>query len=1179
MPGATSTSLLLNIGTPDPDTGKFPVKATLDGAGSLQTSIHIPAEDLQKCESEPWNYGRKLGESVFADPDLRRALAYARGKNGQRVSVSLEIDVEAFAAQKILWERLIFTNGDEELAFAASSGFGLSRLIPSETPAAAPPAQGPFRLLLVIASPIELQDASEGSPMKAIDASAEIGNLRSAWDSLVRRGLLRATILGRVEDSLATSLRASGYDVISKAATLEAISDALSAFDSLHLICHGSFKDNTAHLLLEDPDGRSKAVTEQDFLPKLGERSLRLVFLQACQSAKRNPGSPNVFSGLAPKVALRAAAVVAMQDFVLMEDAKRFAQEFYDTLLATGSADFAANAGRRTLYRPDSGNWAIPALFLAPKAEPLWQPDAILAAVQDLAAKFREKPDVAAPFPIEVVRLGPGISTQMETSPPGPRVRLPDAVSSALFPEKGDASPLVVIAGHYGRAKTAQLYYLYNEYASRVARGGPLPLLTRLNDFQPADVSSAEAVARAVAKTYSDFAGIELSISVLTRRLSQPFVLLVDGDQDADNRKRLYAFECFADLTKGRTDASVVITLDQGSLEQVPSLTGALASGSSDSEGQTPIFLVQLLSPANIAQYVNSLPGDSGRALLQAIEHSNLFDLAGVPWLLSSLIRQSNRSILSRSGVIARISNGNFAAVNLPPGGRRIVQDLLGRIAWTLQTHQIQRLAGSGLYEVLDEVRGRREIPLEQLRAAALETKMVCPSEDDGIRFAYPGFQSFWCAQYFLDSGAGIGRHLDDVTATLGRRSRIRLWEDTLVLLAGLMDEPDRLVRRILSGSSLGAGEQTFLAARCINEARLSGRPIAPDVSLQVLDNLILRSSSLRERIASIRIRATECLGLLRDPTAIPHLVSLVMGLIRPVRDGVLTFEVSGMRQAALQVLLTMQQEAEAYVRSLAADPNAKSSVQQLPELIRAWRAADSQALQAIFMRKDEGIPAICAFVLAALGDQNLEFLSEQIADPSAPTDTVWAIADAVLLFDPGKVTRFTLPRMRENSALHTPAAYIIGRLRIATPESEEAQFLNNCLRSSDAKTQGVALRSLAQLGDTRYRDLCEWVVTGRGTSPNREIPIPKKSKDRNLLRYYALESLRLIGTEATIEALRAARSWSADETADPQAIDLSQLSYQVTEDIYWRLTGGMEGDSYEPPSSPKIGLTAGARG
>src|SRR6185436_14349337 len=235
------------------------------------------------------------------------------------------------------------------------------------------------------------------------------------------------------------------------------ISDALSSFDSLHLICHGAFKKGRASLLLEDPEGRSALISEDDFLPKLGTRSLRLVFLQACQSARREPGVSNVFSGLAPKIARRAAAVVAMQDFVRIDDASRFAQEFYDTLLATGSASQAASAGRLTLRRPDSGNWAIPALYLAPNAEPLWQPDAILAASQDLAARFREQHNYAMHFPVEVIRHTAGESSKMETSPPGPRVAVFEAVEAALATSGGERSGVVVLAGNSGRAKTSQL--------------------------------------------------------------------------------------------------------------------------------------------------------------------------------------------------------------------------------------------------------------------------------------------------------------------------------------------------------------------------------------------------------------------------------------------------------------------------------------------------------------------------------------------------------------------------------------------------------------------------------------------------------------------------------------------------------------------------------------------------
>ncbi len=1159
---APSTNLLLRIRAPRPDQpDQFPIEISLDGGGSLRASVRIPFEELIEADSRPWEYGRRLGASLFSEPSLRRALSYARGKDGHRVAISIEVDADATPAHSVLWERLIFSSGDEEEAFAASSQYGLSRLIPSETPALPAPGDGPLRLLLVVASPVELATLGQSSQLAPIDTAAEIANLRGAWDSLVARGLLRVKILGRIDAALADPLREAGYDVAARPATLESIADFISGVDSLHLICHGAFRDGKASLLLEDSEGRSKVIAEDQFLPPLGKRSLRLVFLQACQSATRSPGTTNVFSGLAPKVARVASAVVAMQDYVLMDDAKRFAQEFYETLLTTGSAHSAVNAGRRTLYRLDSGNWAIPALFLAPRAEPLWQADAVLSAVHDVSAKLHEIPDVATPFPIEVIRLGSAVSFQTETSPPGARVRLSQAIAAEISNPESD-SHLIVIAGHNGRAKTAQLYSLYTEYAAKVSRGGPLPFLVRMSHFEPADVTATESVAKAISKTFGDLIDGQVSIPAIAKRLSQPFVLFLDGDQETDNRRRTFACENLTELIENREDAFVVATLDQYSLDHIPAL--ALRA---EKKPAAAIFLVQLMTPASVGQFLHGLPSGTGAPLLHVIEHSNLFDLATVPWLLSILIRQPSRSIGSRSQVIERVVNSNFASVPWTLGARRIVQDLLGNIAWTLQTLKLQRLTGSQLYELLDETRGRREVPLEQLRNAALETRMLAPTDEDGVRFAYPGFQSFWCAKHLLSlDPTEMKRRLDDVTATLGRWSRVRLWEDTLVLLTGLMDEPDQLLRRILSGNNLSVGEQTFLAARCINEAHLCGKSVASDVSLQVLDSLILRSSNCQDGTTAPRVRAAATLGLLRDPQAIPHLLSLAIKPTYIDPDGNLTFHPSGVRQAALQVLMTMQKEAEAHIDSLT-----NSGVQSIPDLIEAWRANDSESLKRIFFRKEKGLPAIAAFALAAIGEDNLEFLAKQILDPSIENDTMWAIADAVLFCDPRTVASSVVAGMRRNPALHLPAAYILGRLGISDPGSDELRFLDRCLHDDNVRVQGVALRSLAQLGQTDYRELAEWIATGQGKpSSQGSLRVPKRNSERNVLRRYALESLRLIGTLATIDRLRESRNSEARKRDPFQSPQLNQLSYEISEAIYWRVTGGLKGDFYDlPPESP----------
>ena len=73
-------------------------------------------------------------------------------------------------------------------------------------------------------------------------------------------------------------------------------------------------------------------------------------------------------------------------------------------------------------------------------------------------------------------------------------------------------------------------------------------------------------------------------------------------------------------------------------------------------------------------------------------------------------------------------------------------------------------------------------------------------------------------------------------------------------------------------------------------------------------------------------------------------------------------------------------------------------------------------------------------------------------------------------------------------------------------------------------------------------------------------LPLEIAEEDRNRLQNAAMESLREIGTAESIVALRAARQQAAGMT-----ITLRQLSFDVAEDIYWRLTGGLSRESFDP--------------
>ena len=386
-------------------------------------------------------------------------------------------------------------------------------------------------------------------------------------------------------------------------------------------------------------------------------------------------------------------------------------------------------------------------------------------------------------------------------------------------------------------------------------------------------------------------------------------------------------------------------------------------------------------------------------------------------------------------------------------------------MAWTLQTQQALRLEGGRVYEIMDQVRGRREVQLEQLKAFALETRIVAAVDEDGVRFSYPGFQSDWCAQYLVDSGCDLSSQLDDITATLGRRSRVRHWEDTLVLMAGMMDAPERLIGRILAGSSMSPASRRFSPPAASTKPSWPGAmsaasgqpgPRQPGVAIDADEGIERVDARPRHRVP----------GTVEGPASVSHLVSLVIGRVRPTHNGQPTFELSGLRHAALQVLLTMQEEADAYINAFAAPPRPRPP---------SWRSKSDRAVAERRLRRPATAVPVHRYRRAAgghclragcLGGRRQPAIPHRaLLSPGTAEDAQWSIVDSFLFFDPGEVTRKAVTKLRANPALHSQAAYIIGKLRVAEPGSDEARFLVSCLKSDKVKTRGVALKALAQLG------------------------------------------------------------------------------------------------------------------
>jgi hypothetical protein len=105
--------------------------------------------------------------------------------------------------------------------------------------------------------------------------------------------------------------------------------------------------------------------------------------------------------------------------------------------------------------------------------------------------------------------------------------------------------------------------------------------------------------------------------------------------------------------------------------------------------------------------------------------------------------------------------------------------------------------------------------------------------------------------------------------------------------------------------------------------------------------------------------------------------------------------------------------------------------------------------------------------------------------------------------------------------------------------------FLEAAANNGNPRLRGKAIRALATLQDEDIeqglRKMCEDIVNGQDFTLHRS----------------ALLALRDIGDVGSLEIVRRRR---IDYV---QNCDLKQLSYQVAEEMYWRLTGGLDRESY----------------
>lgn len=334
----------------DQEQAGYSIEITLDGERRLAQG-HLDADVASLAtDGDPIAVGQRLFDKLFADSALRAAWAEVRGQVRRRVRLWIDVPVPELHA--LPWELLY-----EDTLISADADTPFSRYRAAREPWGGAVEDRPIRVLAVLSNPEDLEDEPYNLPPLNLDAE--------------RTALIEALSAMEAQNQIQ-------LDFLPLPATLTQIEQALQSapgYHILHYVGHGAFnrRREQAMLYLQDAEGYTQIVPDEDFTAMLKRQSQppRLVFLAACQSAK--PSTTRGYLGLGPKlVEAGVPAVVAMQDKIEIETARRLAQAFYGRLAEHGLVDCAMNEARSQLVTAGRPDAAVPVLFMRLKSGQLW---------------------------------------------------------------------------------------------------------------------------------------------------------------------------------------------------------------------------------------------------------------------------------------------------------------------------------------------------------------------------------------------------------------------------------------------------------------------------------------------------------------------------------------------------------------------------------------------------------------------------------------------------------------------------------------------------------------------------------------------------------------------------------------------------------------------------------------
>jgi hypothetical protein len=326
------------------------------GPGEASFKLPFPKDQMQEVPEQfdrlldpksdppsrftPEQIGQALFESLFAGSvgwRFRESLAKLAGSNeeGLRIRLNFDLNDPRLAVLEALpWELLWDAEKDDFVSRFRNTP--VVRFLPVARPPL-PPFVGPLKVLVVMAGP---------SDLPKLDLETEWKNI---W----------ATFAKHPEISVTAIQQPSLADLHAK--ILE------DTWHVVHFIGHGGFDDQAGSgtVCFVGPDGKTQEVTGKMLGDHLKTPDLRLVFLNACDTAKipRRNGQDAYRATATALVKAGVPAVIAMQTPIFDRPAIELSANFYGRIALGDPVDAALAEGRLAILRLNSLDWATPALF------------------------------------------------------------------------------------------------------------------------------------------------------------------------------------------------------------------------------------------------------------------------------------------------------------------------------------------------------------------------------------------------------------------------------------------------------------------------------------------------------------------------------------------------------------------------------------------------------------------------------------------------------------------------------------------------------------------------------------------------------------------------------------------------------------------------------------------------